>query len=422
VGKKKSKTWFFPVLIYSAVFFIAVTIAFASKKEKGGQDLDEIKFWHSIGLYNKDVLNSLITAFNENNRQTPVTGVFQGNEEDLYLKLFSQEKLPDIVQVPVHLLPSLQESGYIVEITPFIPDKIYEDIPEKIWKSVSIENKIYGIPFSYNVDILFVNQHILRISGVRQDEIPISWEKIAAIAGKIKKNSRGKWGLYIPVETAVQFISFTQSYTGKPVIENGNISVNTDEAIEAMRFLQQLVYKDEIMPAKATIDEGEGLFLSGNLGIMMASSAMLVHTESKLPYDLNVWNLPDRKETAPTIEGTCLAILESDPKREKDVFKFAEYLVEYDNTIKWHTHTGSPSIRTSVKKSLDLLIFYEDNPNHMTSAIELEKGEVFNPDSGFLSVDDIIKKALEKIMINGEDPEDILNAAQTEIDKLNLVY
>jgi len=58
----------------------------------------------------------------------------------------------------------------------------------------------------------------------------------------------------------------------------------------------------------------------------------------------------------------------------------------------------------------------------LTSAIELEKGEVFNPDSGFLSVDDIIKKALEKIMINGEDPEDILNAAQTEIDKLNLVY
>ncbi len=422
MGEKISKTCSFPVLIFFAVFFIAATIAFASKKEREGRDLDEIKFWHSIGLYNKDVLNSLITAFNENNRQTPVKGVFQGNEEDLYLKLFSQEKLPDIVQVPVHLLPSLQENGYIVDITPFIPDKIYEDIPEKIWKSVSIENKTYGMPFSYNVDILFVNQHIIRISGVRQDEIPMSWEKIAAIAGKIKKNSRGKWGLYIPLETTAQFISFTQSYTGRPVIENGKIEINTGEVIGAMRFLQQLVYKDKIMPAKITVDEGEGLFLSGNLGIMLASSLKLVHTESKLPYDLNVWNLPGGKETAPTIEGTCLAILASDPKREKDAFKFVEYLVDYENAIKWHTHTGSPSIKTSVKKSFDLLIFYEDNPNHMTSAIDLEKGEVFNPASGFSNVDNIIKKALEEIMINGEDPEDILNIAQTEIDKLDLVY
>jgi multiple sugar transport system substrate-binding protein len=411
----------FSVLIFSAVFFIAFTIAFASKKDRGGRDLNEIKFWHSFGLYNKDVLNSLITSFNENNRQTPVKGVFQGNEEDLYLKLFSQEILPDIVQVPVHLLPSLQGNGYIIDTTPFISDNIYEDIPEKIWKSVSIENKIYGIPFSYNVDILFVNQHILRISGVRQDEIPMSWEKISEIAGKIKKNSRGKWGLYIPIETAAQFISFTQSYTGRAVIENGKIAVNTGEVIEAMLFLQQLVYKDKIMPAKITVDEGESLFLSGNLGIMLASSSMLVHTESKLPYDLNVWNLPGGKKTAPTIEGTCLAILASDPKREKDAYNFAEYLVDYDNIIKWHTHTGSPSIRTSVKESFDLLIFYEDNPNHMTSAIELEKGEVFNPALGFLNVDNIIKKALEEIMINGEDPEDILNAAQTEIDKLNLV-
>jgi multiple sugar transport system substrate-binding protein len=399
-----------------------LTAASASKNERENREQNEIKFWHSLGQHNKDVLNSLIKTFNEANRQTTVTGAFQGNEKDLYLKLFSQENLPDIVQIPVQLLGPLIEKGLIADISPIIPENILEDIPDKYWSPVTIDSKIYGMPFSFNVNILYVNQHIIRISGVRQEEIPLSWDSIATIAEKIKKNTRDKWGLYVPIETTAQFIAFSQSYSGKPVIENGKISINTAEVIGAMRFLQKLVYKNKVMPAKITFDEGEGLFLSGNLGIMFASSSMLVQIESKLPYDLNVWKLPAGNETSPVVTGTCLAIIVSDQRREKEAFKFVEYLVNYENSIKWHTHTGSPSIRRSANKSLDLLIFYEDNPNHITSAIELEKGKVFSPPPSILEVDKIIKKALEEIMINGEDPEDVLNTAQSRIDKLNLVF
>ncbi|GAJ01024.1 unnamed protein product, partial [marine sediment metagenome] len=276
-----------------------------------------------------------------------------------------------IVQIPVQFLPSLKKENYIIDMTSLIPLKIKDDIPEKIWNSVLMQDKIYGMPFSYSADILFVNQHILRISGIKQEKIPESWENIVSIAEKIRHNTRDKWGIFIPIESTAQFISFIQSYTGKPVLQNGKITINTAEVKEAMTFLRQLVYLNEIMPSKITAYEAEGLFLSGNLGIMLAQSSMLVYTESQLAYDLNVWHLPSGKSIAPIITGTCLAILKSGIKREREAFKFIEYLVDYENAIKWHTHTGTPAIRTSAKESLDLLIFYEESPNHMTSAIEL---------------------------------------------------
>jgi ABC-type glycerol-3-phosphate transport system substrate-binding protein len=422
VSLKNSKSFLLHVLVVSVVFFTALAAAFASKKGEEGSDRNEIKFWHSLGLHNKDVLNSLIKTFNKTNRQTPVIGVFQGNERDLYLNLISQENRPDIVQLPVQLLGPLIEKGLIADMTPLIPENIIEDIPDKFWNTLTKDRRIYGMPFSFNVNILYVNQHIIRISGVRQGEKKLTWDSIAEIAGKIKKNTRDKWGLYVPLETSDQFIAFTQSYTGKPLIKNGKIEINTADVIGAMYFLQKLVYEDKIMPAKITVDEGEGLFLSGNLGIMLASSSMLVYLESQLPYDLNVWSLPSGNETAPVITGTCLAIIASDPRRERDTFKFIKFLVSDENSIKWHTHTGSPLIRTSAANSLDLLIFYEDNPNHITPVIELEKGKVFNPASGFSDAEKIIKKALEEIMINRGDPEDVLNKAQSKIDKLNIMY
>ena len=117
-----------------------------------------------------------------------------------------------------------------------------------------------------------------------------------------------------------------------------------------------------------------------------------------------------------SVFGTCLAIVRSNAKREREAFKFIEYIVDYEQAIKWHTHTGNPAIRSSVKKSLDLLIFYEENPNYMTSVIELESGRVFTPSFDYFSVSDVIKNALEEIMVNKEDPEAVLNRAQNTID------
>jgi ABC-type glycerol-3-phosphate transport system substrate-binding protein len=403
--------------LLSALALLVLTApALASK---GGPKAEkEIKFWHTVGTHNKDILNQTIKAFNEENQSEPVVSVFQGSSRDLLRKLLSQENLPDVIQVPVQALEQLHAQGLITDLTPLVSDALKKDISHKYWQSVSIDERIYGIPFEYSVPLLYVNQHILRISGVKQEFRPKSWDDLHSIAQKIKKYSRKKWALHIPVSTVPQFLSFIRSYTGTPVVREGKFSINTEEAVSAMRFLQNLVFQEKIMPAKVTADEVEALFLSGNLGIMLNSSSMLVYIESNLPYDMNVWHLPSENDLPPVVTGSCLALVRSNAKHEKHVFSFVEYMVDYARAIKWHTHTGSPAIRTSVKESLDLLIFYEDNPNHMSSVIELERGRIYDPEWYFLDMDSIIENALDEILIKGEDPQKILFEAQKKIDAI----
>lgn len=386
------------------------------KKKNEGKE--ELKFWHSIGTHNKEVLGELINSFNEVQKQTIVKGLFEGNDEDLYLKLLSRENLPDIVLIPVHLLPGLLRENLVVDLSSYIPQKTREEIAIRYWESVTFEDRIYGIPFSFSSQIIYVNQNLLRIAGVRYTGEPSSWEKIFPILTKIQANTEGKWAIFIPMETTTQFISFIESYTGKLIYKDGALTVKDKKTIEAMSYLQQLVYSHSLMPPKVTMSEGEQLFLSGKLGMMVAPSSMLVYTQSNLPYSLEVWHMPAAEGIKPLITGLCLALIKSNTKREKEAFVFLEYLLTPENILKWHTHTGDPAIRVDVKNSIDLLVFYEENPNYTTPVIDLERGRVFNPGVDYIALNKIIKMALERIMINQEKPANVLTDIQNQIDNL----
>jgi ABC-type glycerol-3-phosphate transport system substrate-binding protein len=174
------------------------------------------------------------------------------------------------------------------------------------------------------------------------------------------------------------------------------------------------------MPPKLTTDEADQLFLSGNLGILMESSARLVFTQTNLPYNLTVWSLPLADGQMPLSSGSCLAISTDGIGRGREIFDVIEHLTSFENTIQWHTHTGSPAILNSAKRSLDLLIFYEENPNYMTPIIDIERGRIFAPRFDLYAVDSIMKNALEKIMVSGEDPARVLDRAQRELDLMLL--
>lgn len=386
------------------------------ERKKEGQE--ELKFWHSIGTHNKEVLSELINSFNGLQKQTIVRGVFEGNDEDLYIKLLSRENLPDIVLIPVHLLPGLVRENLVVNLSSYIPQKIREEIAIRYWESVTFEDRTYGIPFSFSSQIIFVNQNLLRIAGLRYTGESLSWEKILPILTKIQANTEGKWAIFIPMETTTQFISFVESYTGQLIYRDEHLIVNDKKTIEAMSYLQQLVYAHSLMPPRITMQEGEQLFLSGKLGMMIAPSSMLVYTQSNLPYSLGVWHMPAPGGIKPLITGLCLALIKSNTKREKEAFAFLEYLLSSENILKWHTHTGDPAIRIDVKNSLDLLVFYEENPNYTTPVIDLERGRVFNPRVDYIALNKIIKTALERIMINREDPAAVLTDTQGQIDTL----
>lgn len=381
-------------------------------------EIEEIKFWHSVGTQNKDVLTSLIEEFNRSQPHLRVQGVFQGDEENLFRKVLSPEKLPDLALLPVHLLPYLQQGKHLAPLDGFLPDDLRADIDDKFWESATLEGRIYGVPFQYTTSILYVNQHLLRISGSRAARESESWAHLQAVGEKIRVNTQGNWSIFMPMDGLIDFIAYVESYTGRPLAGQGRLQVDGEGSIEAMRFLQRLVYEHRLMPPRITLNEAQQLFLSSNLGIMTAASSLLAFNQSTLPYNMTVWHLPRTGQVRPLITGNCLVVMRDSGVGVNRVMHFIEHLVSRDNIIKWHTHTGTPAVRTSVQDSIDLLIFYEENPNYTTPIIELEQGRIFTPSFDYLEANIVMKEALARIMLNNADPGPVLRDAQAKLDRL----
>jgi ABC-type glycerol-3-phosphate transport system substrate-binding protein len=422
-AEERDARLFYPIGRRGTLFLITVLLFMLSSsfpltaggKKKGAEER-EIQFWHSFGTHNKAVLSSLVDGYNQNGRQRKIHSVFQGSEGDLYLKLLAQENLPEIVLLPIQYLQVLRDRAIITDISPHISNRIKDDIDEKYWVSLTIDEGIYGIPFSFHSSILYVNRHVLRISGTRRDREADTWDELIPILQKIRDNTDGKWGIYVPMENLNHFITYVESFSGVKVVEEQRLTVNSPRAAEAMKTLQDLVFRYQVMPPQLTSSEADQLFFSGNLGIRMAESSHLVYTQTNLPFNLTVWSLPSSADTPPHVTGSCLAVTSRGLNRIREIFRFVDYLIDYENSIKWHTHTGSPAMLESARDSIDLLIFYEENPNYMTSITELQRGAVFSPRYDYYSIDDVMRLALDRIMINGEDPRPILDDLQRELD------
>lgn len=384
-------------------------------------DVTELKFWHSVGTQNKETLVSLIEEFNQSQPHLRVQGVFQGDEESLYRKLLAPEQSPDLALVPVHFLPDLQDRGYLAGLDSFIPDDLKSDIQPKFWESVSRQGSIYGIPFQYTSHILYVNQHLLRISGSRDALESGSWNRLQSIARRIRSNTQGNWSIFVPMENLIHFTAYVESFTGEPLYRNGRLKVDGEGAVQAMRFLQDLVYGQKLMPPRITAAEAQQLFLSGNMGILTAPSSLLAFHQSNLPFNMTVWHLPYQEPVRPLITGYCLVVMNNANVDTNLVMHFIEHMTSYSSIIKWHTHTGTPAIRNSAKGSIDLLIFYEENPQYTAPIIELERGRIYNPDFDFLQYNIIIKDALARIMLNNGDPGRILQEVQQRFERIERI-
>jgi ABC-type glycerol-3-phosphate transport system substrate-binding protein len=220
------------------------------------------------------------------------------------------------------------------------------------------------------------------------------------------------------MDSLVDFITYVESYTGAPLPGGERLRVDSEGSIEAMRFLQQLVYEHRLMPPRITLNEAQQLFLSGNLGIMAASGSLLAFNQSNLPYTMTVWHYPRTGRARPLITGDCLVVMKDSGVNTNTIMQVIEHLMSFDSIIRWHTHTGTPAVRTSVQDSLDLLIFYEENPNYTTPIIELGQGRIFNPSFDYLEANIVMKEALARIMLNNADPGPVLRDAQAKLDRL----
>jgi ABC-type glycerol-3-phosphate transport system substrate-binding protein len=387
----------------------------------------ELTFWHSMSIYQGDALEYLVDEYNESQDKITITPIFQGLYDETKTKLINAIKTgdsPDIVQVAIEYLDIFISDEKIEPITDLIPEDDRNDILDQFWNGVSRKREIYAFPFNMSVQVLYYNKNAFRRGGIDPGKPPKTWEEVIQY-GKILTrdfDSNGtidQWGVLISLEGIFGFTPLIRQVGGEFLNEEGTKALFNDEAgVKVMQLVQDMAYQYMIMPSNWTLFEGTTAFLEGKIVMGPITCAGIKFAEENLPWELGIGPLPHIENKSVLLGGAGLVILSKKAVYKKAAFDFITWLTSRENSIRWHKETGYLPIRRSAIESIEMASFHKSNPNYKVPIEQLPYSRPPDFTPHLPQIDQVIRFAIEDIMINRRDPKTVLDLAAEKVDAI----
>jgi ABC-type glycerol-3-phosphate transport system substrate-binding protein len=397
---------------------VSSTLLFArgNKNKKGTQ----LTFWHSMSIYQRDALERLVSDYNDSQDEVYVDLVFQGLYNEMKTKLIQAVQAgnePDIAQVAIEYLDVFTQGGNIEPITERISENDRADILSQFWNSVTRDREVYAYPFNMSVQVLYYNKDAFRESGIDPDKPPKTWDDVIEYGLQLTKDydDNGvvdQWGVLISLEGVFGFTPLIRQKGGEFLSQDSTTALfNSSEGVEVMELVQDLAYRYEIMPANWTLFEGTSAFLEGKIVMGPITCAGIKFAEENLPWDLGIAPLPYIENKSVLLGGAGLVTFSNSSRKQKAAIDFITWLTRKENSIRWHKATGYLPLRKSAIDSFELQGFHRLNPNYKVPIDQLPYARPPDFTPYLPQIDQIIRYAIEDILLNKKDPQIILDLA-----------
>ena len=214
---------------------------------KSGDGKIHVKFWHTMGQANQDMLQRMIDEFQEKNPDVVIEAFSQGGYDDI------SKKINDAI--PAGTTPTMSfcypdnvaaylQSGAIENMASYVDNAEYgftaeekgvEDFVTEYWNEGKNyqEEGLFSVPYAKSTEAIFYNATIFKYYGW---EIPTTWEGMWTLCQTIKttlgssieyplgydsdsnQNNQNKWVFHIPQKKAVnlRIISYLLMTKPKP--------------------------------------------------------------------------------------------------------------------------------------------------------------------------------------------------------------
>jgi sn-glycerol 3-phosphate transport system substrate-binding protein len=413
-------------LIFLTVILLAssVTSLHAGGKRRKGQ---ELTFWHSMSIYQGDALETLIDEYNLSQDSVRVDLVFQGMYPEMKTKLINAVNTggtPDIAQVAIEYLDIFIEDGHIEPITDLISDEDRSDVLNQFWNGVMRNREIYAYPFNLSVQVLYYNKDVFQMSGLDPDKPPKTWDQVIEYGRILTKDfdnngTVDQWGVLVSLEGVFGFTPLIRQVGGEFLNEERTRALfNSEAGIRVMTLLQEMAYTYQIMPSNWNLFEGTTAFLEGKIVMGPITCAGIKFAEENLPWTLGIAPLPYIENKSVLLGGAGLVNLAKSSSRRKAVLNFVTWLNRKQNNIRWHMETGYLPLRKSAIESYELQAFHELNPHYRVPVEQLPYSRPPDFTPYLPQIDQVIRYAIEDIMINRKDPRIILDLAAEKVNDI----
>lgn len=385
-------------------------------------------------------MTRMINAFNDAQQDVEVRGIFTGNYDTTRIKAEAAQKAgqpPALVIMSANFTTDLALKDEILPMDELFKfggrnagDVLKNDFWPALHKNAQMMSVTYAIPFHNSTPILYYNKTLFDQAGIARP--PQTWDELLADAKKLTDASTGQWGIMLPSTNDDYggwiFSALVRANGGKYFNEDypGEVYYNDPTTIGALRFWQNMIYRDKVMPSGVlNAKQISAAFFSGKVGMAMLSTGALgFMRENTKEFELGVAMLPARAQRAVPIGGASLVSFKGiNEAQKKAAYQFLEYLTSPQVNGAWSRFTGYFSPLKAAYDTPEMKAYLKQDPR---AAIALEQLKYAHPwYSTYETV--AVRKAMENqlaAVVNDQKvtPEAAAVAAQQEADTLMKPY
>lgn len=333
-----------------------------------------VKFWHTMGQSNQDLLNRMISEFETANPGIKIEAYSQGSYDDIAKKLgdaIPAGTTPTMSFCYPDNVASYLKSGAIENMASYInhaeygfteEEKGVEDFIQSYWNEGTNYEKegVYSVPFAKSTEVIFYNYTIFDEYDLT---IPTTWDEMWALCAQVKADP--KFANVIPLgydSDSNLFITMCEQYgipyTTKEGEHSEHFLFNNADA-KAMVTELKGYYDAGYFVTKGTQENStytSTKFTNGELLMSIGSTGGTTYNKS-INFEVGVAPLPTGELNDHVVsQGPSVCFFKRAKEAEKvAAWKFYKHITSTINSANYSIRTGYEPVRSSSYESAQYL-------------------------------------------------------------------
>lgn len=332
---------------------------------------------------------------------------------DKITTLIGAKQQPDLAIIGTSWLPEYVQTGVARAIDDRLTSEVRARFVGDILQGASLGGKTYGLPIATSVRALYYNKKLLAAAGLQPPE---NWEQFREAARKLTQGRR-VYGTAMPIhadDQGDQFTYFLWAAGGDWFDAQGNCTLNSPEAVEALQFMVDL-YKDKVTnpePWAANRDETQRLFLTGRAAMMMTGNFLVPIIEKEAPnLEYGVTAIPAHRKPGTLAITDTLVFFNRNGQNPDAVWKFVDFAYRREWREKFMRDEGMlPELKVLAEE-------LEKDPKWGVF-VKLLPTAKFQPNhQDFVPISQRLVKGVQLALLGKETPQAALDKAVEEINR-----
>jgi multiple sugar transport system substrate-binding protein len=242
---------------------------------------------------------------------------------------------PDVFAMDGPLGPDYQSRDVLLDLSPFIKADNYDlgQLDDNAVKDFTTKDGVvFGLPRDLNVVALYYNKDMFDAAGIAYPDETWTWDKLVEVGKKLTKDTNGdgtidQWGIYTETtDMENAWSSFVWQAGGDILTADGTKSaLDRPESAAGIQFLQDLIWKDKVVPDPAIFAETGDAF-EQKVAAMEINGSWLVPTHEAAGINLGIAPLPAGPAGKATSVNPTGAVVYAGTKAPEASWLLAKYL------------------------------------------------------------------------------------------------